>query len=63
MAELYEPKGVRFYDANHGEMMLCEEGPDNGWLCYRHPDGQWVTLRKATSDDLLRLAPLMGQQR
>lgn len=22
-----------------------------GWLCYRHPDGQWVTIRKATAAD------------
>lgn len=23
-----------------------------GWVFYKHPDGQWVTLRKATPDEL-----------
>jgi len=50
--EIYEPKGLRFMDANIGEMLLIDEGEDcGGWLCYRHPDGQWVTLRRATEAD------------
>ncbi len=28
----------------------ANEDPPN-WLCYRHPDGQWVTLREATAED------------
>jgi hypothetical protein len=25
-----------------------------GWVFYKHPDGQWVTLRKATEQELSR---------
>ena len=51
-----DPKGTRFYDLQSGrEMLLVLEGPFNGWIAYRHPDGQWVTLRKATDDDLVRI--------
>lgn len=43
------------FEANGKEMMYCY--PDSkhelaGWLLYRHPDGQWVTLRKATDADV-----------
>lgn len=24
-----------------------------GWVFYRHPDGQWVTLRKATDAEIV----------
>jgi len=51
----YEPSGIRFFDAaNNREMLLVqdEKAPFNGWLCFRHPDGQWVTLREATQNDL-----------
>jgi hypothetical protein len=53
----YEPKGVRFFDgASRREMLLVDDGERyGGWLCYRHPDGQWVTLRKATDDDRARI--------
>lgn len=53
----YEPKGFRFFDNATGrEMLLVAEGESYaGWLCYKHPDGQWVTLRKATPDDLSRI--------
>ena len=27
-----------------------------GWLLFKHPDGQWVTLRKATDDDVERMS-------
>lgn len=48
----YEPDGTRFFDAAFGrEMVLVKEGHAKGWLCYRHPDGQWVTLREATAAD------------
>lgn len=38
-------------------MLYCQEpGHEyDGWLCYQHPDGQWVTLRKATGRDLLSI--------
>lgn len=47
----YEPKGYKFRDARNGEMMLVYEGEWKDWLAYRHPDGQWVSLRKATPED------------
>lgn len=52
-SEHYEPKGLRFLDrATNREMILVGEGEHYaGWLCYRHPDGQWVTLREATEAD------------
>ena len=36
-------------------MVLVTEGPWYGWLCYRHLEGQWVSLRKATDDDKQRI--------
>jgi len=49
----YQPKGVVFFDnISKREMMLVAEGESFArWLCYRHPDGQWVSLRKATDED------------
>ena len=51
----YEPSGTRFR-AHGKEMMLVltdEPRKDlHGWLLYRHADGQWVTLRKATDQDI-----------
>jgi hypothetical protein len=59
--EHYEPKGLKFYDHNSKrEMMLVTEGHAKDWIVYRHPDGQWVTLRKATDDDLHQLAKAMS---
>lgn len=51
MSDNYEPEGIRFYDRSRGEMILITEGHLKDWLCYRHPDGQWVTLREATEAD------------
>lgn len=53
----YQPKGLRFFDLASGlEMLLVADGePFSGWICYRHPDGQWVTHRRATEDDRKRL--------
>lgn len=49
----FDPAGVRFWDVGrHRELLLVEVGPWAGWICYRHPDGQWVSLRKATEADL-----------
>lgn len=25
-----------------------------GWVYYKHPDGQWVTLRRGTTDEIAR---------
>ena len=30
-----------------------------GWLLYQHPEGQWVTLRKATDNDVERLSSMV----
>ena len=56
--ENLEPKGIRFIDKNQGEMILVSEGEYEGWLCYRHPDGQWVSLRKATEDDIKKVGEM-----
>lgn len=46
----------RFYDqCSQREMKLMMSGPYEGWLVYRHPDGQWVTLREATFEEKMRL--------
>lgn len=48
----FEPKGWEFFDkASNREMMLIYEGPYKNWLAYKHPDGQWVTLRESTEAD------------
>jgi hypothetical protein len=57
----YEPAGFRFRDANYGDMVYVTEGHMAGWLSYRHPDGYFVSLRKATPEDLKRLG--IGPQR
>lgn len=52
----YEPTGVKFYDtASRREMMYSQDEDTRGWLLWKHPDGQWVTLRKATKDDIGRI--------
>jgi hypothetical protein len=56
MPETYNPAGLDFYDCASGREMKYVY-PDSshwtaGWLLYKHPDGQWVTLRKATDADI-----------
>ena len=55
----YEPRGTRFY-AEGKEMMLVQDDEPRKemhcWLLYRHPDGQWVTLRKATDADVATIS-------
>ena len=37
------------------EPRAIEMDPENrayGWVYYKHPDGQWVTLRKATEEEM-----------
>jgi hypothetical protein len=43
------------------------EDPDSkhelaGWILYRHPDGQWVTLRKATDRDISTMSAAVSKQ-
>jgi hypothetical protein len=52
----YNPSGCEFYDAASQRQMKYVY-PDSGhwtagWILWKHPDGQWVTLRKATDADL-----------
>lgn len=55
--EIYKPKGLKFYDkASNREMLFVQEGWAKGWICFKQPDGQWVTLRKATKDDKIKLS-------
>ncbi len=54
----YIPKGIEFYDFATGKPMLLVDDDAlrwGGWLLYLHPDGQWVTHRKATEDDRARI--------
>ncbi len=48
----YEPNGIKFFDKKSDrEMILILDGPYVGWIGYKHQNGQWVTLRKATDED------------
>jgi hypothetical protein len=51
---------LTFYDAAT-KRECCYVYPDTkhstaGWILFRHPEGQWVTWRKATEDDLERIS-------
>jgi hypothetical protein len=51
------PPGLEF-EANGKQMKyVYPDTPHSaaGWLLYRHPDGQWVTLRKATDADIVAI--------
>lgn len=65
MPEHYEPPGIAFIDFASGrEMKLVTAGPWEGWIVYRHPDGQWVALREATYDDRTKIERFsVGHQR
>lgn len=52
----FDISGLEFYDAARQRTMKYVY-PDTphwtaGWILYKHPDGQWVTLRKATDADI-----------
>jgi hypothetical protein len=56
------PKGYEFYDIKSQRiMMIIYEGEWKDWIAYKHPDGQWVSLRKATNDDWHKLARAMSK--
>ena len=59
----FEPKGTRFYSkALKREMMLVYEGqPWAGWIVYKHPDGHWVSYRKATQQDHAELGAAISK--
>jgi len=53
------------FESSGKEMMYCY--PDSkhelaGWIIYRHPDGQWVTLRKATEADVEKMSEAVSAQ-
>lgn len=48
IGQIYEPRGTPFFDgASQRDMILVSDDEPQeilrGWLCFRHPDGQWVT--------------------
>lgn len=52
MSEVFEPTGPTFFGTSGREYKVVRVGPWKGWLAYRHPDGQWVSLRKLTLEEL-----------
>lgn len=45
-----DPAGFDFMDIGPLKRLVCV-GPWKGWVVYKHPDGQWVSLDKATQVD------------
>lgn len=47
-------KVVRDPTSNLQERAICidKESRFFGWVFYKHPDGQWVTLRKASDPEI-----------
>jgi glutathionylspermidine synthase len=39
-------------EANNGTRAVCIEGRFYGWVFLKHPDGQWVTQRKASQHEI-----------
>lgn len=37
----------RMIETADGKHALCTEGRFQNWIMYKHPDGQWVSLRPA----------------
>jgi hypothetical protein len=37
---------------------MLQQWGDDMWLFRKHPDGQWVSMRKATDDDIVKAAEL-----
>jgi hypothetical protein len=56
MADNFDLPGIEFYDAaSRRKMKYVYPGTAHsaaGWILFKHLDGQWVTLRKATDADL-----------
>jgi hypothetical protein len=55
-----EASGIDFWSsARRQEMryLYPDSGhPWSGWIVFKHPDGQWVSLRKATDRDITELS-------
>lgn len=55
--------GLLFYDmAAHREMLLKRWDDGKLWLFYQNPDGEWVSLREATDEDIKRLKAELDRQ-
>jgi len=53
--------GKQFGCRSHGELMLKKWGEDGEmWVFRKHPDGQWVSMRKATDDDMRKVEKLFS---
>jgi hypothetical protein len=50
-----EPPGPTWTSDHGKEFKLVTSGPFVGWLCYRHPDGQWATSHKPRDVDRIKL--------
>ena len=42
----------RFIPTPDGQHALCTEGRFKNWIFYKHPDGQWVSLRMAFEPEI-----------
>lgn len=43
----------RMIELRDGKHAVClDEGPFHGWVFFKHPDGQWVSLRKALPEEI-----------
>jgi hypothetical protein len=55
-----DPPGLTFTDGASGRRMKyvypSTQHWTAGWILYKHPQGHWVTLRKATDDDITRIS-------
>ncbi len=57
------PIGTEFFDKVSQRQMILVNEPGHtydGWVCFKHPDGQWVTLRKPSEHE--RTAILGGKR-
>lgn len=48
-------KNIVFYDLLSKRIMCLTEISGEFWICFKHPDGQFVTERKACFDDIEKL--------
>lgn len=53
----YRDQEVLFFDKAIGEAMLKNWGGEP-WIFWKHPDGQWVSYRKATERDISLICKL-----
>ena len=66
MAGNYTPQpSIEFHDGATGRTLryVYPDAPSDfsGWLIYRHADGHWVSLRKATDEDIRRLSRAVSE--